>query len=532
MKELPTGLQEFEHIRTSDAIYVDKTDMVHKIVSGARKHFFIARPRRFGKTLMCWTLDALFSGKRELFEGLAISKTDWAWDSWPVIHLDMSKVETDGGVDGVRKTLAQQTKRIADEFGIDLGEATTPGGMLTGLIIDAAKKHGKPAVVIVDEYDKPFLDFYDEPPIAQEVREVMRSYYSQLKSNERHMRLLFMTGISKFAKAGVFSTLNNLNDLSLDEKFGTMFGYTERELSECFGEHIEATAAKLQITVGELVDKMRLHYNGFCFDGVSKVYCPFSVLNFFQAGKFDNFWMESANPKIIADYMRGRNLTVEQFRGMIVSRNFVRDPGEIETSPPEGFLYQSGYLTLKEDLDRDYLLDYPNAEVLDSMSELVAQNIVQGGGGDFLDLRTSLLESLANRENKLLIETLNRLLASIPYDDYANAAKWGRRNGGGKMTAQEWLYRSTILAFLRGCGVLAFGEMHGSQGRSDLLVIYRNVPWVIEIKVAHNSDGQEKAREAMAQINNRQYAAPYKDGKRVAIAIDDKIRQIVEWVAC
>jgi len=531
MRELPTGLQEFEHIRTSNAIYVDKTDMIHRIVSGARKHFFIARPRRFGKTLMCWTLDALFSGKRELFEGLAISKTDWSWESWPVIHLDMSKVETAYGVDGVKEAVMLQVKNAAAELEIDLDGLTMPGSMITKVIVDAAKKHGKPAAVIVDEYDKPFLDFYDNPPMAQEVRSIMRGCYSQLKANERHMRLLFMTGISKFTKAGVFSTLNNLNDLSLDENFGTMFGYTERELTECFGEHIEATAAKLQIPADQLIEKMRLHYNGFCFDGESRVYSPFSVLNFFQTGKFDNFWMESASPKIIADYMKGKNLTVEQFRGMFVSRNFVRDPGEIETTPPEGFLYQSGYLTLKESIDREYMLDYPNVEVLDAMSELVAGNMVQGGGGDFPDLRTSLLESLANDSDELLIETINRLLASIPYDDYASAARQGRRIGGGKLTAQEWLYRSTILAFLRGCGVLAFGEMHGSQGRSDLLVIHRNVPWVVEIKVAADGDSAEKAREAMAQINDRQYADPYKDGRKVAIAIDDKTRQIGEWMA-
>jgi hypothetical protein len=531
MKELPTGLQEFEHIRTSGALYVDKTDMIHNIVSGARKHFFIARPRRFGKTLLCRTLDALFSGKRELFEGLVISKTGWAWESWPVIHLDMSKVETAYGIDGVKETLIRQIKNIAAEFEIDFCGLTVPGAMLTELIVGVSKRYGKPAVVIVDEYDKPFLDFYNKPPMAQEVRDIMRGCYSQFKANEPHMRFLFMTGISKFAKSGVFSTLNNLNDLSLDENFGTMLGYTEKELTEYFSEHIELTAAKLQITVDGLVEKIRLYYNGFCFDGVNKVYCPFSVLNFFQTGKFDNFWMESASPRIIADYMKGRNLTVEQFRGIVVSRNFVRDPGEIETSPPEGFLYQAGYLTLREEIDSDYSLDYPNAEVLNSMSELVAQNIVQDGGGNFLDFRTSLMEALANGDSELLIETVNRLLASIPYDDYINAAKQGRRISREKLTAQEWLYRSTILAFFRGCGVLAFGEMHGCQGRSDLLLIHRNMPWIIEIKVADNDDCAEKAQEAMTQINDRQYAAPYKNGKKIAITINGKTRQIGEWIA-
>jgi len=531
MKQLPTGLQEFEYIRRAGALYVDKTDMIHKIVSDARKQFFISRPRRFGKTLMCWTLNALFSGKRELFEGLAISKTDWAWESHPVIHLDISKVETDGGVDTVRKTLAEQTERIAQRYEIDVSGAATPGGMLETIITEATKKYGKPAVVIVDEYDSPFVAFYNDPPMADEVRKVLKSYYNRLKSNEPNMRFLFMTGIAKFTKAGVFSTLNNLNDLSMEKPFGTMFGYTKCELVDCFAEHLAATAQELSVSVDVLVDKMERHYNGFCFDGIHKVYSPFSVLNFLQSGEFDNYWMESANPRIIIDYMKGRNLTVEQFRGMPVARDFVRQPGEMETTPPEGFLYQAGYLTIRERIDNDFILDYPNAEVLNSMSRLVAQNMVNSDSGDFMDFRTSLISALEDRDCELLVETVNRLLASIPYDDYINAAKQGLRISKKKITTQEWLYRSTILAFLRGCGILVFGEMHNSQGRSDMVVACRGTTWIIEIKVANNSEEcRAKAEEAMAQINGNQYASQYKNAKKTGMAIDNETRQVGEWV--
>ena len=530
MKELPTGLQVFENIRKADALYVDKTAMIHKLVSGARMQFFISRPRRFGKTLLCWTLNALFSGKRELFEGLAISKTDWVWESWPVIHLDMSKVCTTRGTDGVEKTLAEQMEYIAKEHGIDLSGATIPGSMLTRLIIETAQKHGKPAVVIVDEYDKPFLDFYNKPAMAQEVREIMRGCYAQLKSNEPHMRFLFMTGISKFSKAGVFSVLNNLNDLSMDKNFGTIFGYTEEELVDYFGEYIAATAQNLSVTVDELIYKMRHHYNGFCFDGVQKVYCPFSVLNFFQSGEFVNYWMSSGSPRLIAEYMKNRSLTVEQFRNLPVSKSFVYDPGEIETAPPQSFLYQAGYLTIKERNGEMFSLDYPNTEVLDSMSELVCNNMINHGG-DFIDLRTPLFHALTEGNNELVIHTLNRLLAGIPYDDYVKAAEQAVLYSKVKFTTQEWLYRSTILAFLRGCGVLTFGEMHSSQGRSDLLVIHNSIPWIIEIKVARNDDNAAKAQEAMKQINDRQYDGPYKNAKKLAIAIDEGKRQIEEWIA-
>ncbi|MDR3013538.1 MAG: ATP-binding protein [Chitinispirillales bacterium] len=530
MKELPTGLQVFEKIRASGAIYVDKTDMIHKIVSSAKMQYFISRPRRFGKTLLCWTLNALFSGKRELFEGLAISKTDWAWETYPIIHLDMSKVETAYGVERLEKSIISQLKLIARTHGSDISEEASPGDMLTKIIIDTFQKNGKPVVVIIDEYDKPFLDFFTKPEIAKDVREIMRGCYSQLKSNEPYIRFLFMTGISKFTKAGVFSTLNNLNDLSLDSKFGALLGYTENELAEYFAEHLEAGADRLKISIDELVDRLRRHYNGFCFDGIQRVYCPFSILSFFGDFRLLNYWIDSGSPRIIADYMKNRSLTVEQFRNMRVTIDFAFSPGEIENSPPESFFYQAGYLTLRDGGENFYLLDYPNNEVLESMSELVYKNMINHGG-DFVDLRTPLLDALCDHDCELLIETFNRLLAGIPYDDYANAAKQGLRRSKQKTTTLEWLYRSTILAFLRGCGVLTFGEMHGSHGRSDLLVIFNGIPWIIEIKITRDNDCAAKAQEAMAQINGRQYDGPYANAKKLAIAIDEEKREIGEWIA-
>jgi len=530
MKQLPTGVQIFEYIRKKDGLYVDKTGMIHQIVSGLKTQFFLSRPRRFGKTLMCWTLDALFSGKRELFEGLAISKTDWEWESYPVIHFDMSLVNTSAGIAGVMESLHEQMRVIARAHGVDIGDLTLPGVMLSRIITETSEKHGKPVTVIVDEYDKPFLDFYTKPPIAQEVREIMRDCYITFKVKEQYIKFLFMTGISKFARMGVFSTLNQLIDISLDEKFGALFGYTEEELVENFDEYLEAGAKKLDCSVDELVEKMRRYYNGFCFDGVQKVYCPFSVLNFFDDYEFSNHWMRSGSTRIIAEYMRDRNLTVEQFVGMPVSKDFVKDPGEIETAPPEGFLYQAGYLTLREGGADDFSLDYPNTEVLESMSRLVSDNIIRSGGGGeyFADFRTPILNAMKDDNAELFIETLNRLLAGIPYDDYANSAQRAIRRSG--LPAREWLYRSTILAFLRGCGVLALAETHTSKGRSDLLVCRRDAAWVIEIKVAYDGDGKAKAQEALEQINARQYADPFKTAKKVGIAVDDGARQIKDWV--
>ncbi|GBU22002.1 ATPase AAA [Fibrobacteres bacterium R8-0-B4] len=528
MKKLPVGKQIFEKVIAGGYQYVDKTRYIYDLIDSGIDQFFLARPRRFGKTFMCWTLDALFSGKRELFEGLAISKTDWTWESYPIIHLDMSEVKTAYGIDGVRKSLTDQMGDAAEKHGIDLRGETEPGRMLKLVIVKVSEKHGKPTVVIVDEYDKPFLDFYTKPPIAQEVREILRDCYINFKANEQHIRFLFMTGISKFAKMGVFSTLNQLTDISLKKGYGALLGYTEEELVENFGEHLESGAKNLGCSVDELVERMRLYYNGFCFDGVTKVYNPFSALNFLTDFEFMNYWMNSASPKIIADYMKDRSLTVEQFRGMQVSRMFVDSPGEMETAPPEGFLYQAGYLTLREGVSGDFSLDYPNTEVLESMSRLVYANIMRhrGDGGDW-DISAPFIKALLDGNSGVMIKMLNRLLASIPYDDYAKAAQSSIELSG--VSAGEWLYRSTILAFLRGCGVLAFGEMHTNKGRSDLLVCHRGAAWVIEIKVAYNDDGKTLAKEALEQINAKQYADPFKTAKKLGIAIDDKTRQINDW---
>jgi len=530
MKKLPLGRQIFEEIRREDLLYVDKTRYIYDMITGSgAKQFFLSRPRRFGKTLMCWTLDALFSGKRELFEGLAIAETDWKWESYPVIHLDLSLVRTSDGIDGVRKSLTDQTGDVADKYGIDLCGETAPGRMLEVVIVKVSEKHGKPAVVIVDEYDKPFLDFYTKPPIAQEVREILRDYYITFKSKESYIKFLFMTGISKFARMGVFSTLNQLIDISLEEEFGALLGYTEKELVENFGERLEAGAKKLGCSVDELVEKIRLYYNGFCFDGAQKVYNPFSTLNFLMNFEFMNHWMNSGSTRMIADYMRDRSLTVEQFVRMPVPKDFVKDPGEIETAPPESFLYQAGYLTLRKDGSGEFLLDYPNTEVLESMSRLVSDNIIRSGGGEyFADFRASILDAMKDDDAGLFIETLNRLLASIPYDDYAHSAQLAIRRSG--LPAREWLYRSTILAFLRGCGVIALAETHTGKGRSDLLVCCHGTAWVIEIKVAYDGDGKAKAQEALEQINARRYADPFKTAKKLGIAIDDGARRINDWV--
>jgi len=528
--KLPIGIQTFETLRTEGYVYIDKTKyLVDLIDTGAI--YFLARPRRFGKSLTVSTFDALFSGKKELFKGLYaeefLNRPDFKPN--PVIRLDMSKVSATNGIDELRESTKQKTLLIAESLGVDIVTRNSAGDILNELIFRTARKYSQKVVILVDEYDKPYTDFVNDPDMAEKVREVLRNYYIQIKANDEYIRFTFITGISKFARFGMFSTLNTPFDISMTSKYADICGYTEEEIIHCFPDYLDETASEMQISTPELMDKMRYYYNGFSFDSKAKVrlYNPYSTLSFFEKKEFSNFWMLSGKPKFIADYMKGRNLTVEEFRNFPVSRNFVENPGDMDDTPPAGFLYQSGYLTLRPGDIEELSLNYPNTEVLNAMSELVTQNMLRYRDESYNQCRTDLLAGLIHKKKEKVIGAFNRLLASIPYDDFTAAARQSISNNDYTMKPQEWLYRASILCFLRGCGVVVSAEMHTNQGRADLVVSHRGNVWVIEIKVAYEGESAaEKAEEAYRQIIEKNYAAPFPHALCIGLGIDDTARQI------
>jgi hypothetical protein len=528
--KLPAGIQTFETIRTESYVYVDKTKYLVDLINSG-KIYFLARPRRFGKSLTISTFDALFSGKKELFKGLYaegfLNRPEFVPS--PVIRLDMSGVTNDCGIDTMAESLKLQVLRKADSLDIEIATHHSVGDVFDELIAKAVKKYASKVVVLIDEYDKPFTDFIDDTDMAERVRTLLRSFYSRLKVNEEHIRFIFLTGISKFTKMGVFSTLNNLTDISLLEKYGNICGYSETEIIDCFPDYLDETANEHGITTEELVKKMKKYYNGFCFDtsGKNRLYNPFSTLQFFFSKQFFNFWVESGSMSMIAKYLKTQNLTVEQFRNFPVSVDFLTNSVEIDKAPPESFLYQTGYLTLRQGTSRDLSLDYPNTEVLNSMSSLISQNILYDNNDNFTYCSNDLLKGLMTLNCDKVISSFNRLLASIPYDDFTAAARQNISDNDYDFKPQEWLYRSTILAFLRGCGVVVFAEMHTNLGRADLVVSHKGKTWIIEIKVAYEGENPaKKAKEALRQIIDKNYAAPYPDAFCVGMAIDDTVRAI------
>ena len=523
---MPVGIQTFDKIREENYIYVDKTRFLVNMINNGAIYFF-ARPRRFGKSLTVSTLDAMFSGKKELFRGLYaeefMNRPDYC--ASPVIRLDMSRVTTNHGIEVVENSISKLTLAQAERHGVEIHNKVLCGEIFDELITKLYRQYGK-VVILIDEYDKPYTDFYTNSVKAEEIREVLRNFYVRFKANDEYMRFVFITGIAKFARFGVFSVLNNPKDISLSTAYGEMCGLTEEEIVQYFSEHIEETSTEMGFTPDKLLSEMRAYYDGFCFDGVHRLYNPFSTLNFFGEKRFLNFWMQSGSSKLIADYLKARNLTVEQFRNFPVSIDFANEPGNMDSTPPEGFLYQAGYLTIREGTVSDYALDYPNTEVLNAMSALLAQNILSADDS-FGNLQIRLLASLMQNNTDTLTATLNALLASIPYDDFTGAGKLNVLVNDYSFPVQEWLYRSTILAFFRGCGVVVVAEMHTNLGRADLVISHRGKTYVVELKVAYKpEDVPVKLAEAVEQMTEKNYLVPYPGATGLALVIDDTQRQI------
>jgi hypothetical protein len=531
LKKLPTGIQTFERIIREGCIYVDKTRMlVNLIERGSR--YFLARPRRFGKSLTLTTLEAMFRGRKELFGGLFaeewLNRPDFTPS--PVIRLSMNAVTTNRGLIKMEDSIVLLLREEARKLNVKTAKIDTPGDLFQELIIRTAEKYDEKVVVLIDEYDKPCMDFIDDPETANNVRETLANFYVRIKANDEYIRFVLLTGISKFAKLGVFSKLNNLTDISLRDDCAALCGITHEELLQNFSDYIELAAEKTNLSKDEAVEKIRDFYNGFSFNGKVRLYNPYSTLRFFDDLTFSNYWFDAGTSTAIAKYLKNNILTAEQFRNLPVTEDFARNPGEMDSAPPEGFLYQGGFLTLREGVTSDFALDYPNREVLNSMSRLVANNFLIRRDNDFTQCSADMSRALWATDHEKIIAVLNRLLASIPYDDFKEKAENNIIDNQYAFSTGEWLYRATILSFFRGCGIAAVAEMHTNRGRADLVLNHRGRFFIIELKVAYAGENPaKKADRALKQIFEKNYCAPFPNAICIGMAIDDSKRQITEF---
>ena len=526
MQELPTGMQSFERIREDyNYIYVDKTEKLLQLAK-TKKSYFLSRPRRFGKSLTISTLEAMFKGKAELFKGLYAEEwvKEQAKHPNPVIKLDMSALKSYEGIDVLNHYLVNKFKQYLTINKLTMDLDKNADIIFSNLIIKLYQEFGS-VVVLIDEYDKPITDNINNLEKAEAVRNYLRPFYTVLKDSSDYLRFVFITGISKFTKVGIFSGLNNLNDISMDDKYGDILGYTQKELEENFSEWIEITAQKKSISKTELLDKIKEYYDGFSFDGITRVYNPFSVLNFFDKTYFYNYWYNSVTPSFLAKYLKKHEVKKpDLYKNKEVNIHFT-DAREIETASIESFLYQTGYLTIKKKDEQLITLDYPNEEVRSSMSGLYLENMYNIEEYAILGNKIWKALKVGNIEN--VVELFNQALKPISYDDFAENKEKNIKNSEAERG--EYWYRSLFMMLLTATGLTAYPEPHDFQGRSDVVIQFEDHITIIEFKFAKTSAEVAKMRK-QGEEQVAKYAETYANtNKKIITAVfvaDDKKRQI------
>ena len=510
MKDLPIGVQTFEKMRENDYVYVDKTEYVYSVARKAG-NYFLSRPRRFGKSLMVNTLKELFLGNAHLFQGLWIhDKWDWS-KTFPVIHLSFDAMDyRDLGLD---KEISYAMKKCAAKHQITLTTRSYKK-QFEELLKKLYEKKGK-VVLLIDEYDKPIIDYLEkgELPEALKNQKIMKNFYSVLKSSEQYLRFFFVTGISKFSRVSMFSDLNHITDLTLHPSFTTALGYTHQELELYFEEHLQAAQDKMKVSREVLLDKMRIQYNGYSWDGITKLYNPFGILNFFDQKWLLNFWFVSGMPSFLLKIMKEKLVfDVENSKINMVDL----EKYDIENLELVPLLFQTGYLTVKsiDEETREMVLDYPNKEVRESlyayMIDGLAKNEHRSGAGiTNKDLLIAFQAADLNRVKELL----NALLAGLPSEVYDEKS--------------EGLYHGLIHFIFQLLGMYIKSEVHSSKGRADSVVETATHVFIFEFKF------NRSAEEAMTQIKDRKYADKYRADNKTIIGIgvnfNSKEKEIKGW---
>ena len=517
MQKLPIGIQSFKDIREENYLYVDKTKQILQLIQDG-KCYFLSRPRRFGKSLTISTLEAMFKGKAELFEGLYAE--EWVKEKAkhpnPVIKLDMSGLGNYTTISELSSALIDYLGEIIDDYNLNIQLKENAGRIFAKIIKELYKKFGK-VVLLIDEYDKPITDNINDLDKANEIRDFFRKFYGILKNSSTidNLHFVFITGVSKFSKSGIFSSLNNLEDISMTREYADIVGYTQKELEDNFDDWLEKTEKKLSFDRKELLATIKEYYDGFSFDGIVRVYNPFSVLNFFKQGNFGNYWYNSATPSFLAKYLKEHKIKApKEYVQKKVYEDFTNSH-EIESTSVESFLFQAGYLTISERKGNILILDYPNEEVKSSMDRLFLENFYNIQ--DDAEFSNDIWESLETENITQVASIFNEALKAIPYDDYKNRD-------------ESW-YRSLFLMLLSGAKITYFSEVHTFRGRPDVVVSFRDkLVIVIEFKFAQTSkDVDKKRQEGEEQIKSRDYASAYKATKKIITAVfvaDDEKRQV------
>ena len=507
---------DFPELRRRGCVYVDKTAYFHRLITSLEARcYFIARPRRFGKSLMISTLQAIFGGRRELFDGLAISGTDWKWETYPVLYLDLSLASADSAERFERNFISVVSNAFADA-GIEYNDKNTPE-INFGHAIDAlgTRNNGRGMVILIDEYDDPVAQLLDRPEEAEKVRSLLSSFYNQIKPRTGKIRFLMITGVSKFTKMSVFSALSNLVDLSFKDGCATMLGYTEGELDRYFGGHMRAHARKMGLSDAEYRAELKRWFNGYRFGNECEetVYNPVSLgCNLADRERhFANYWSSTGKAAMLMRYL-GR----EEFLGIdmdkvqnVRERDFdVTDIRALKTVP---MLFQTGYLTIRDynPYTGSYTLGVPDVEVRQDLAGLTAAVIANRDGGWVSALGGRLLDA----EWDDFFTGLRSLYAALPY-------------GPKETRVHEFSYERVLLTLLWSQAIQCRVEDRQANGQADVVAAHPCGVFIFELKVGESAD------EALEQVRRKGYDAPYRATGLpiwlVGLSFDRSTRRLVD----
>ena len=509
-QSLPVGIQTFDKIINGGYLYIDKTKWLYELVRDPSGAYFLSRPRRFGKSLLISTLTEIFRGNRDLFKGLWLHTSDYQWQQHPVIRIDFSRWQAKSATQ-LKEILSIFLIEIANSYNTTL-QSTDYQQQFIDLIRTLATE--KPVVILIDEYDKPILDNIEDMIEAQHIRDVLKGFYTTIKSMDEYLRFVLLTGVSKFSKVGVFSGLNNLEDLTLQPRYAAMLGITQEELERDLQAHVEEFAQHDGRTPQELIRQIRTWYNGFCFSAnCEPVYNPFSLLLCLKQQRFANHWFESGTPTFLIQLLKKHNYDVPLLEKLAVDEiDF--SIYEVERLQVVPLLFQSGYLTITG-YDRDtltYYLSYPNYEVERSFLAY----LLDGFSEVDLALNRSYLKQLAIALKQLEFENffqiLNTFLANVPYELHIK---------------QEKYYQTIFYLLFKLIGLEIGAEVSTNRGRIDAVIELNTAVYLFEFKLNHN------ASAALQQIKKRDYFQRYQLANKplylIGAQFNLQTRKVVAW---
>ena len=523
LKRFPIGVQDFAVIREDDKYYVDKTDLIYKLVK-ADRYFFLSRPRRFGKSLLVSTLQYYFEGRKDLFTGLAMERLETEWKNYPVFKLSFAgnKFITE---EDLADTLNLKLGEWERQYGLVPSDKSAWGVRFELLIKAAHESTGMPPVVLVDEYDAPLLDSMENPELQLTLKNEMRKLFSPLKDLGGILRFVFLTGISKFSQLSIFSELNNLNVITMDDEYAAICGITKEEVLTQMQPEIQALADKNGLTYDEACEALTRQYDGYHFSKNSPdIFNPFSLINALSKRELTNFWFATGTPTILTKLVKKYRMDAELFdKGFAVAPEVFDAPTETAENPIP-MLYQSGYLTIREFHNGSftpYVLAFPNHEVSEGFTKCLLTYYTKQDAAAYSSVVSRVIQGLENGDVDSVLQVIRAYMSGVPYD----------------AESQNELHYKTIVycVFSLATPYLTRCEEKSAAGRCDVVVETSDAVYMFEFKL----DGKGTVDDALRQIDDKGYLIPYsattaKDGSpkklfKIGVTFDLEKRTIGEW---